>query len=259
MVRMLLIAACFLGLPLTGPFRAEEAPVLRLGIFEFYPWAVERDGVFETGITVDVMQELARLSGREIEPVFLPLARAFREVEEGRVDLILAYKLDSMVPGVTFLTPVLGCATAIIVTHRDAGIAGFDDLPGKRIGFVNGGYFHDRYRGRLDVAEMALSDNRQMMLMLLRRRIDGFVVNNVIFDAFMEVGAPFESDLPADWRARIGTVLEMEPLPITIGVSHRSRDTTAATAIEHALRIGQEDGSFARVFRKWGSKSGWAC
>lgn len=259
MLRTMLTILVVLFASCGSPVRAEEAPVLRIGVFEFYPWAVERDGVFDSGITVDIMKELARLSGRRIEPVFLPLARAFREVEEGRVDLILAYKLDSMVPGVTFLTPILGCATANIVTHQDAGIHELGDLPGKRVGFVNGGFFHDRYGGQLGVDELALSDNRQMMLMLLRRRIDGFVVNNVIFDAFMKIGAPFESDLPTDWRSQIGSVLEMGTLPIAIGVSNRSRDATAATAIEQALRAGQEDGSFDRVFRKWGSKSGWAC
>lgn len=237
--------------------RDRQAPVT-FGVFDFFPWALpDQQGNLE-GMSVDLVAKLSEISGIEITPRFQPVARVFRDAELGLNDLVLAYKLPSMVPGVEFIAD-LGCLTASVVMNKNVPVSGIEDLHDKRIAYLPGGYFWDKLRSQIGVKEYQVDTNREMIALLALGRVDGFVTNNFMLGALIRKGPPYENFLPINWRNEIGQEVPFEKVPVAIGMSINSKNWHLRNRLREAITHGVEEGAFDAIYRKWGSLDGWSC
>ena len=234
--------------------QAEPDPVL--AVIDFYPFGYLDHQGRPKGMFFDFARAITAESGIEIDARLMPVPRALRDASNGQVDLLISYKDPVMVPNVKFIGNV-GCLTANVIPAKASGIQSLDDLTGRRIGTISGGYFQKRFRDRIRYDEVSVPSNQAMLKMLVRGRLDGFVINSAVYDAFSHLDSPIA--LPADWRSHVGNPIRIEILETHLSVAQSSPVRDRAAGFTQAIDTLREKGRLAEIFARYGSVDKGSC
>ena len=80
-ITILLLTAALLSFP-----RVSAAETLVIGTADWKPWQIVQEGQL-TGITPEILQELSRRTGYEMDIKILPQRRLMREFERQQIDM----------------------------------------------------------------------------------------------------------------------------------------------------------------------------
>lgn len=261
MRKLLIIAAMMLALPgqlvVAHTATADTAERLTLAVIDFFPFGF-RDGEGRVrGLAQDAATAISRHSTLPIEPLLLPVPRALRSMTRGEVDLLISYNDPVMVPNVSFIGK-LGCLNSMIAFRKGLRPSGLKELAGMRIGFVAGGYFQKRFSGRFDLQEVLVPSNESMLRMLLRDRLDGFVINSVIYDAYLNYLLP-GPELPQGWQNQLAPPLTLEQMELHLSISKRPNIQQYGPELTSIVNEMRQSGEFERIYRHYGSQDGGSC
>ena len=94
--------------------------------------------------------------------------------------------------------------------------------------------------------------------MLLRQRLDGFVINSVIYDAYLNYLLP-GPPLPEDWRNRLSPPLTLERMELHLSISKSSKLQQYGPELRTIVNEMRQSGEFERIYRHYGSQDGGSC
>ena len=233
---------------------AADRPVL--AVIDFFPFGYRDKDGSEKGMFFDFAAEIGKRTGQEIDARLMPVPRALRDASRGDVDMLISYKDPVMVPNVHFVGNV-GCLTAYIIPGKGTGIKSIEDLGGQRIGAIGSGYFEKRFRGKIPYMEVRVPTNQAMLKMLVRGRLEGFVINSAVYDAFYYFGSPVE--LPPGWREQVDAPIPIETLETHLSIAASSAFAENADYYSAAIASLGDEGVLAEIFSNYGSQDRGSC
>jgi hypothetical protein len=97
-----------------------------------------------------------------------------------------------------------------------------------------------------------------MFRMLVRYRVDGIFVSDVVFNSYRTEGAPFSS-IPADWCQRIGNIVQAKKIFFHLRMPKSSKFQNLIPQLSEAIKFGDANGVFERICREYGSSTSGQC
>jgi len=232
------------------------AKVPQFVTFDFYPFGQKRAGKI-IGLLPELMTEIEKLSGIKVAKSIEPIPRAIRSLLRGQKDLMIT-GATSPAFRKTISIGVIGCSRTNIVTNNKSNISSLGKLSGKNIGFVSGGFLFKKFGSNFGIVPVQTSTSESMFRMLVRYRVDGIFISDIVFDSYRTEGAPF-SKIPTDWLQRIGKIVEAEKIQVHLRMSKTSKFQELVPRLSEAIKVGQAKGIFERIYRKYGSSTGGRC
>ncbi len=241
LTRRLALALSLLALAPTASF-AQEA--LRVGAYPANPpWQNQTEaGTFE-GFEVDIVNEIARRMGREVEIQPYDFRALFVATASGRADMVISSLTitDERLAEQSFTQPYVSGALGIGTT-AGAGIDSLDDLNGRIVGAIATSFGETYMREReaeLGYAELRGYDTLANMLTDLQTgRIDA-VIND-------EVGLRYAFSQQMQGLEVGGTVETGELFAIMM-----PKDSPLLEEVNQHISDMKEDGTMARLYETW--------
>ncbi len=242
---------CFLTL--IASFQVASAQAAKVAIIDFFPFGYADSTGNPTGMFVDMLKVIQQKVGIPLQPVLLPVPRAIRAVSSGQLDMLISYKDPIMVPNVDFVGNV-GCLSSLLVPSHDVNINRLEDLSGKKVGFITGGYFHKRFSEGYGIIPMQVPSNESMMRMLIRNRVDVIVINSAVLNAYLNDQNTWIK-LVTDWKNKIGNSVILESMETHLSISKKSPYQRMAKKFTAAINEAYVQGKFSDIYTKYGAGS----
>lgn len=204
------------------------------------------DGTFE-GLDVDVARYLADRMGKQVR--FAPALARDRErlLRDGDVDMVLTFWLEpEWKQRLAFAGPYLLSYQDILVRDGEKGVRGVRDLAGRRICAVTGSGAAEAVtvERQVPAVPVAARSYDDCMTMLRDGRIDAITTNDTIL---------------AGLKTRQGDgfrLLNSRFGERRTGIAIRRGDPDGCEAINRAITQMYQDGTMAKLMRKWFGASG---
>jgi ABC-type amino acid transport substrate-binding protein len=224
--------------------RVRERGELIVGVrYDLIPFSfVAEDGML-AGLEVELAHELARRwlgdpSAVRFEQVRSDTALQF--LEEGRVDLVLAGLVHTQEAedGFDFSPPYYADGQALL-TFADAGIAGPDDLGGRRVGVLSWGEGEEALRATTSVTPtiVAYDDYEALVEGLRTRQVEAY--------------AGTRHRLERAKREVEGTVIVAQYTHVPVAMAYREDDPFFADLVAFTLREMALDGTRDALYARW--------
>jgi ABC-type amino acid transport substrate-binding protein len=214
---------------------------LRVGSdIPYAPFEFGREPDYE-GFDVDIVNEIAKRLDVEAQFVKTPFDPIFRNLAQGRFDLVAsaATITPEREKTVAFSVPYFPADQSLMV-KRGTDIKTVDDLAGKRIGAQLGttgaAYAKDKVKGAETVRTYDLIDDAFNALQ--SGQVDA-VINDFPVSKYAERS---KKDLQ---------VIQRIPTGETYGLGINKDDTKLKEEIDKALNEMKEDGTYTRIYKKW--------
>lgn len=182
--RLLRLALPLLIGVLASAGAAAQGRLIVTGDIAFPPYSYQLDDK-PAGIDVEIMQELGRRTGLQLEIRLAPFKRVIESVREGSVDAGMAVLHSAERESFAIYTGVLHTSTYALFVPQGSKLAfdGLESLRGKRIGKVRGFFVSEAFdaevaAGRIFVSEAANAE--QSLRMLLAGRVDAVSGQSVV-------------------------------------------------------------------------------
>lgn len=226
------------------------AQPLVLAAADSVPTAYVKNGK-QTGLLVDVINEVFRRTGYSVEIAIMPWARCLAEVKAGRIDGIFSvYQTRERQEFLTYAEEVLITQVQAFFVRKDSAIS-FDGDLGKlselRLGIIN----QTSYGPRLDAAlekgvfkKVDVANNVSASInKLLLDRVDVIPsYRHVALDSARTMGAA-------------GLVKELTPaieaIPSYLAFTNKKDYAKVIAAYNQALRAMKKDGTYDTIFSKY--------
>lgn len=243
-LRMLVLGALLLG---GTPLLAADFRAVTL-INEPYSFLV---GDKPAGMSIELLQEIARRLHKKVRVDILPWARALQECERGSADIILnALRTPERELYLDYVpTPITSEEAVLIVPqhsrlHFDGDL---DALRGRTIGASRGFRFGDPLDKAFTSGQLLREDHDSVAIMLKKLsvgRLEVGVVDKVL-------GAYEISQLGLASQLKI-----LQPsithVPSYFAVSRKGKAAAWAAEMDRVLKQMQKDGSYAKIRARYG-------
>ena len=226
------------------PALAESRPVV-LACNDFPPLKIENPGPDGLrGKDVEAITEIARRSGLQLEPRFMPWNRAYAEASEGAIDGLCSCSFREDRVELFHFSDAIG-ETSVGVFNRAKGsnpaVTSIDDLRGRSIGVVKG------YNLEKELADAGLSYETVSSDSLAHKMLD-----NGRFDHLYSFKAPINFLLRGSHHRDVAYT-EFRNSPYFICLSKAVADTAEMMPrINAAIAVMRADGSFDEIERRYG-------
>lgn len=260
-----LVYLCLLALAAlstTGTYAVPERSGPGFIIANWFPTGWEQDGE-PRGFLVEIVQAIDEALGMESELSLVSMPRVIRTINNDSFDYTFAYKydrtelyeLEAFDP--KYLLDV-GCVRTTIVSLADRPVKALDDLNGMRVAFTNSAYFFYKFAPEYDIESVLVSETDTLFQMLLRGRVDAFVVNDIVFTSFLNNLHPSYKVPHQRWKD-IAEPLFIDKIPFSVLASTK----TATSPLSDKIRglHGNEEfrTRLQKIYQKYGLQGGANC
>ncbi|MFS2293963.1 MAG: transporter substrate-binding domain-containing protein [Actinomadura sp.] len=204
------------------------------------------DGTFE-GLDVDVSKYLAERMGKKVRFAPAPAADRERLLQAGEVDMVLTFWLEpEWQQRLAFAGPYLLSYQDILVRDDDRDIRNVQDLEGRKICAVIGSGAAEAVTVERQVAAVPVRAGSygDCMTMLGDGRIDAITTNDTIL-------AGLKTRQGAGFRLLNSRFGERRT-----GIAIRKGDPDGCEALNKGITQRYQDGTMARLMRRWFGSSG---
>ena len=229
------------GSPSSGDLGLIQEGELRVGSdIPYAPFEFGRDPDYQ-GFDVDIVNEIAKRLDVEAQFVKTPFDPIFRNLAQGRFDLVAsaATITPERQKTVNFSVPYFPADQSLMI-KRGSDIKTVDDLAGKRIGVQLGttgaDYAKDEVKDADTVRSYDLIDDAFNALQ--SGQVDA-VINDFPVSKYAERS---KKDLQ---------VIQRIPTGETYGLGINKDDTKLKEEVDKALNEMKEDGTYTRIYKKW--------
>lgn len=221
------MCALFLGAMLfvAYPLQADHSAKPKFALIDWFPFGWHENGE-QKGMFVDITNAIVDELNLEADVILAPVPRVLRGMEVSEYDFTLTYRDPEMMGGVEYLVDV-GCLNSAIVSLKRSPVQKFEDMNGMRLAYPGGGYFAVRYAPLLQHDRVEVAQTYIMFRMALRNRLDAFVINDAVWQAYRHDLYP-GFKVPAERWEEFSEPLYMEELPLAVSISLKSKHTDVA-------------------------------
>lgn len=166
-------------------FTSEANNTLSFAVSSFEPWTIVSDDKV-SGIDPDLIRRLAQLQGLEVKFYACPWARCLQLVKEGKIDVVSSvfYTKERAEYLSYFTAPYIhGNYQAFYLNAAtDFDINGFEQLKTLQIGTRRDVKYFPRFDQDKELTKRSVTYDKQLISMLLRKRIDTFIGQEEVMD-----------------------------------------------------------------------------
>ncbi len=173
------------------------------------------------------------------EIIIGPIPRVMRGMETGDFDLSITYREKE----VDYLVN-LGCLSSLVISMKTKPITNLEQLNGLRVAYSGGGYFAKRILPNLNLDGVEVADNSYMLRMILRNRLDAFVVNNAVWQGYRNDLSKAYKVPSARW-SDFAYPLYINTVSIALSISQKSQHK----ALAPRFRTIMSNPDFARALQ----------
>lgn len=123
-----------------------------------------------------------------------------------------------------------------------------------KVGYITGGYFDKRFSKDLDIQPVEVPSNEAMLMMLLRGRLDAFVINDAVFNAYL-AGLNPKIELPKDWHKQVGDGFAIEMMETHLSMSDESEYKDLKPRLRRAISKLFHQRKFKPIYDKYNSST----
>lgn len=239
---LMLDGALLLGLvPTAMAAGAQASPALRAATLLAPMFGMERQGQAD-GIFVDVIKELARVSGIRIDNAMVPKVRGQVMLQTGGADLMIGFDSAALLAHARHVAPVASFDVGIIA-RAGVRLQSLGDLHGLTVGQLRGADYSRAYERDAAILKYDTSTMAQILRMLAMGRVDAAIgVRESLYFGMQSEGiAP----------QRVGDFLPLESKQAWLHYANRSYDAALAQRLAAALRRMQAAGTIAAIIRRY--------
>ena len=223
-----------------GCQKKEEKNKLYVGTnAEFEPFEY-REGDNIVGFDIDLINEIAKLIGAEIEVVDMQFDGLLPALEAKKIDLIVAgmTATEERKKFVNFSEPYYNSKQSIVVLSNNTDITTFDNFAGKKVGVVLG------YTGDILVSEMTnvevqkFNATSETILALKSQKVDAVVLDY----------EPAKNYVAQNKELKL---IETDSATEEYSIAMRKDDTELLTKVNDALKTINENGTYETLLSKY--------
>lgn len=206
---------------------------------EFEPFEY-REGDNIVGFDIDLINEIAKLIGAEIEVVDMQFDGLLPALEAKKIDLIIAgmTATEERKQFVNFSEPYYNSKQSIVVLSNNTDITTFDNFAGKKVGVVLG------YTGDILVSEMTnvevqkFNATSETILALKSQKVDAVVLDY----------EPAKNYVAQNKELKL---IEIDSATEEYSIAMRKDDTELLTKVNDALKTINENGTYETLLGKY--------
>ncbi|PCG21058.1 basic amino acid ABC transporter substrate-binding protein [Brachyspira sp. G79] len=206
---------------------------------EFEPFEY-REGDNIVGFDIDLINEIAKLIGAEIEVVDMQFDGLLPALEAKKIDLIVAgmTATEERKQFVNFSEPYYNSKQSIVVLSNNTDISSFDNFAGKKVGVVLG------YTGDILVSEMTnvevqkFNATSETILALKSQKVDAVVLDY----------EPAKNYVAQNKELKL---IETDSATEEYSIAMRKDDTELLTKVNDALKTINENGTYETLLNKY--------
>ncbi|WP_295158165.1 basic amino acid ABC transporter substrate-binding protein [uncultured Brachyspira sp.] len=206
---------------------------------EFEPFEY-REGEKIVGFDMDLIAEIAKLIGKEIEIVDMQFDGLLPALQAKKIDLIAAgmTATEDRKKFVNFTDPYYNSKQSIVVHSDNTDIVSFDNFAGKKVGVVLG------YTGDILVSEMTnvevqkFNAASETILALKSQKVDAVVLDY----------EPAKNYTAQNTELKL---IETDALVEEYSIAMRKEDTELLAEINNALKTIVENGTYDNLISKY--------
>ncbi|WP_304353477.1 basic amino acid ABC transporter substrate-binding protein [Brachyspira innocens] len=206
---------------------------------EFEPFEY-REGDNIVGFDIDLINEIAKLIGAEIEVVDMQFDGLLPALEAKKIDLIIAgmTATEERKQFVNFSEPYYNSKQSIVVLSNNTDITTFDNFAGKKVGVVLG------YTGDILVSEMTnvevqkFNATSETILALKSQKVDAVVLDY----------EPAKNYVAQNKELKL---IETDSATEEYSIAMRKDDTELLTKVNDALKTLKENGTYETLLGKY--------
>lgn len=242
---LILDGALLLGLPAAGVVSAAAGPRAEQGLCAVTLIAplfgMEQLGR-PTGIFVDVMRELSRLSGIAIGNIMAPKVRGQVMLEAGSADLMMGFDSTDLLAHARHVALVTNFDVGIVV-RAGIRVRSLSDLRGRTVAQLRSADYSDSYAQESAIQKYSTNTMPQMLKMLALGRVDAVIgVRESLYYGIKSEGIAPE---------RIGDFLQLETRQAWLHYSNSTYNAATADKLAAAMRQMQAAGTIAAIIRRY--------
>ena len=122
-----LLLSWLLSCVLSFTVNAQKAPVLKVSLPSFAPFAfIDKEGSLD-GAVIRLYQKLSVETGITIEVIMMPYARLLRELQSGNLDLAIIFKNNTVEDHVAYFGPI-SLSKVIVITKAENPLGHYAEL-----------------------------------------------------------------------------------------------------------------------------------
>lgn len=209
---------------------------------EFEPFEY-RDGDKIVGFDVDLINEIAKIIGKDIEFVDMAFDGLLPALQAKKIDIIIAgmTATEDRKQFVNFSDPYYESKQTILVHKDNKDIYGFDSLQGKNVGVVLG------YTGDLTVSEMSnvnvqrYGATSEAVIALKSKKVDAVVLDS----------EPAKQYFNQNDDLKLVISLTDSVSSEEYAIAMRKEDTELLTQVNEALKTIRENGTYDALISKY--------
>lgn len=243
----LLLSSAFLSISVMA------API-KVAVADFFPLGDSNPNNVGKGIFYDIVKRLEDESGVPFDIEILPISRLNILFKEGEVEMSVGFKKQN-----GELLDTFGCHENILVTQNSSQLTNTSDLKAQKIGFVNKGIYQKLYATKFETDNVYVNSDESLFSMLVRDRIDGFFVSNVVFESFLQYGE-LSTSVEKKWRDQLKAAIIISESAVGLHIS-KNIELSEKTKNEliAALNRMREGGDISAIYRKYGVMTEGRC
>ena len=164
-----------------APLHADDGRP-HFAVIDWFPFGYV-DGGTQKGLFVEIAGEIDKALSSNGEVVIAPITRVFRGLDKGEFDFTFSYRSEAYDEHLDYVLD-LGCLRPAIISMKTAPINSVPELNGRRIVYPPVGDFVRRVLPTISADGVAVPNTQVMFKMALRGRLDAFVINDAIWQAY---------------------------------------------------------------------------
>lgn len=235
-----ILSAVFVFVALLGCQKNEEKSKIYVGMSaDFAPFEY-REGKEIVGFDVDLMREISKISGIEVEFVDIQFDGLLPALESGKIDVIISgmTATENRKKFVNFTDSYFNSTQTILANNENQSIASFADLSGKAVGVVLG-FTGDLVVSKLpNVSVQKFNSTPDLILALKSRKVEAGVLDYETAKSYVAHNPELKL-IPSDSAKE------------EYAIAMRKSDTELLQKINAALKEIKENGTYETLLTKY--------
>ncbi|MHA7772078.1 substrate-binding periplasmic protein [Roseibium sp. M-1] len=141
------------------------------------------------GLDLDLIDEIAKRAGAELQVAKMPWGRALTEMQSGGVDVMtgLAYRTERAEYIAYTDTPYFKCTTSFYtIAGQGDKIRSYEDLAQNQVGYVLHSAYFDRFDNDTSLDKVGVAEEQTLVDMLMKRRFGVMIGTDCQVDYFIK-------------------------------------------------------------------------
>jgi len=247
MKSFLLVLALFASVIQFGVVAHADEPKPQFAVIDWFPFGYVEGGR-KKGLFVDVVSEIDKALSSDSDVVIAPITRVFRGLDTGEFDFTFSYRSEAYAKHLDYVLDI-GCLRPTVISMVNKPINYVQELNGTRIAYPPVGYFVRRILPTISVDGIVVPNTQVMFKMALRGRLDAFVINEAIWEAFRHDLFP-GFKIPKERWTEFHTPLFTEIQRLSLSVSPNSHYQEMAQRIRTLMKNASFVQALQAVFIK---------